>query len=80
MLYYFHALVVFPVARLNGFVTAELCDFLDFVVLLSGLRTVVSSESLVIAVLPGRLVSSVKCFWVILLLAVTSGSACAGTS
>ena len=72
--YHFHAFVVFPAARLlSGFETAELCDFLDFAVL-SGLRAVASSESLVIVVLPGRRISSSECFLTVLPLAVASGS------
>ena len=74
-IYYFHALVAFPVPRFNGFVVAEFCVFLAG---LSGFRTVASasSESLVKVLLLGRLVSSDKYFLERLLFAVASGSIC----
>ena len=52
--YYFHALAFLPVPLFSGLVGG----FLDFVVLESGLQGAASSESLVIVVLPGLLVSS----------------------
>ena len=74
ILYYFHALVAFPVPRFNGFVVAEFCVFLAG---LSVFRTVsASSESLVKVLLLGRLASSDKYFLERLLFAVASGSIC----